>query len=592
VAKKISQAEVWKTLRRFYGYIFPYGWQLALILLLLIGFSVLQLLNPKIFGRVIDLAAHPENPGNWHRIVVLLVWFAIVQIVRTIVLLARNFLMQRVGMRVTCDMRIAVFSHLQKLSLRFYEGRHTGKIVSRVTEDTASAHQLVTGASVNLLGDLLTIVFVLVVLVRQNLSLALVTYAILPFFIVNYLWHRRRMRFESRRHRRNWDKVVSFLNERISSNRLVKAFAAESREIDSFRGRIEDDYLHYNQVVWRNTLLSTGAELLTGFGTLAVLAYGSWLAFGHHGGFTVGDLVAFWMYLTYLYAPIIRLVESSAVIQRAVVALEKIFVLLDTQPHIPDNDQKPSLPRLAGRIEFQAVSFAYRPGQEIIRNVDFTVASGALIALVGPSGGGKSTLISLLARFYDPTGGRILVDCLDIAAHNSHSLRSQIGIVMQDNILFSGTIAENLKYGRVDATEAEMIEAAKAANAHEFIAKLPQGYRSAVGERGVQLSGGQRQRLAIARVLLKDPRILIFDEATSALDTHSERLIQQATERVMKGRTSLVIAHRLSTVVNADQIIVLRGGAIIERGTHAQLLAQGGLYRELYQLQFASAAPA
>jgi subfamily B ATP-binding cassette protein MsbA len=266
--------------------------------------------------------------------------------------------------------------------------------------------------------------------------------------------------------------------------------------------------------------------------------------------------------------------------------MERIFAILDTRPHIPENDSLPQFPRIRGKIEFRDVSFAYRIGQATLDHISFVVQPGEMVALVGPSGAGKSTIITLLARFYDPTAGQVLIDDRPMVECNVQSVRRQIGIVMQDNILFSGSIAENIRYGRPDATHEEVIAASKAANCHGFVTQLRHGYDSRVGERGVSLSGGQRQRLAIARVLLRDPRILILDEATSALDSQSERLIQDATEKLMKNRTAIVIAHRLSTVVNADRILVMEQGRIVDSGRHEELLARPGLYRDLYRLQF------
>ena len=582
--RRLSRSDLLRNMRRFYSYLGPYPWELGGIFLLLLVFSVLQLVSPYLFGRIIDQVG---QHAPWKSVAMLLTYFGATLALRSMVLLVRNYLLQEVGMKVTCDLRVQIFAHLQRLSLRFYESRQTGKIVSRITDDTNSVHALVTAASVNMVSDVIVIVGVMIFLLSQNLQLTLLTYAVLPLFVMNYLWHRRRMRSESRRHRRQWDKVISFLHEKIASARLIRSFAAESVELEMFKQGIEGDQENYNRVVWRNTLLGTGAELINSFGTLLILAYGSWMVYRHQDHFTIGDLVAFSMYLGLLYVPIVRLVDANAAIQRAATSLEKIFTLLDTRPQVPDNDQLPSLPEIAGGIKFDSVSFAYRPREEVLRNVSFQVDPGQMVAFVGPSGAGKTTIISLLARFYEPSQGRILIDGHDLQSFNTQSVRRQIGLVMQDNVLFSGTIEENIKYGRSTASHAEMIAAAEAANAHEFIEKLANGYQSRVGERGVQLSGGQRQRIAIARVILKDPRILIFDEATSALDTYSERLIQQATVRVMRGRTSLVIAHRLSTVVHADLIVVMEGGQIVELGRHQELLARGQLYQRLYDLQFA-----
>ncbi len=586
--RKKSSAEIWPTIRRFLPMLWVYWPKLLVIFALLLAVSGLDLLRPYLIGRIVDLAS---RQAAWNTVAWILVVFFIVIVARSILLLARNFLTQRTGMRLTCDMRVNVFRHLQSLSIRFYDARHTGKIVGRVSTDTAAMHAMVTGATVNLIGDIVTIVAVLFVLLSANVSLAILTYAILPFFVANYRWHRRRLRVESRRHRRNWDHVLSFLHERIASTRLVRAFATEGAEVETFRQRIEADYENYTRVTWRNTLLAVGADFLSGLGVFAVLGYGAWLVMHPETGFTIGQLTAFLFYLGLLYTPITRIVESNAVIQQAVTSLEKIFALLDTQPHIPENDSLPALTDVEGRVAFDHVHFAYRPQHTTLHDIDFNVAPGETLALVGPSGSGKTTIITLLARFYDPTDGRILVDGRDIREFNVQSLRRQVGIVMQDNILFSGTIADNIRYGRPDATHAEMLAAAEAAHADEFISKLPQGYETWLGERGVQLSGGQRQRIAIARVILKDPCILILDEATSALDTESERLVQQALETLMKRRTCIVIAHRLSTIINADKILVLQNGRVVESGLHIELLQTNGLFRHLYDLQFARTKP-
>jgi len=585
--RKRSRDEILGTLLRASRYLLPYKLQLAGVFLLIIVVTLCSLSFPRITGKVFDFATKPDG---WPHILPYLGAYALILMLRSIAQMSRNFLIQQNGMRVTCDLRIAIFSHLQKLSLKFYEERQTGRIVGRVVDDSSAIHNLVTGASVTLVSDLITAVGVFFWLFILNWKLAIFSAILTPLFVANYRWHRRRMRMESRRHRRNWARVLGFLNERIANNRVIRAFATEDTEEIAFRSGIQSDFVNYNRVVWRNTLLLSVAEFLSGAGQLIALSFGAWLICRHTPGFTTGDLIAFLGYLTMLYTPIVNVVAANAVIQTGVTAMEKIFAVLDTQPHIPENDTLPEFPPMKGKVEFRDVSFGYRIGQATLDHITLAVQPGEMIALVGPSGAGKSTIITLLSRFYDPTVGQVLIDDKPITDFNVQSVRRQIGIVMQDNILLSGTIAENIRYGRPDATQEEVIAAARVANAHDFIVKFRNGYDSRVGERGVSLSGGQRQRIAIARVLLKDPRILILDEATSALDSHSERLIQDATENLMKNRTSIVIAHRLSTVVNADRILVMDAGRIVAAGRHAELLAQPGIYRDLYQLQFSERA--
>jgi subfamily B ATP-binding cassette protein MsbA len=592
------------TLLRASVFLRPYKPQLACVFLLIILVSLFSLVFPALTGWIIDFANgnHPKNLAwlldlivpktvvGWSAILPLLIFFGVLLLARAAALLTRNHLMQTTGMHVTCDLRIAIFSHLQKLSLKFYEERQTGRVVARVTEDAGSMHMLVTGASVSLLGDLTMALGVFILLFFLNWQLALISVVLVPLFVFNYFWHRRRMRFESRRHRRNWARVVGFLNERIANNRVVRAFATEEEEEIVFRGGIQADYNNFNRVQWRNTLLGATAEFLSGLGSLLALGFGSVLILHH--SFSTGQLFAFLGYLTLLYGPIVRVFEANAVIQTGVTSMEKIFAILDTRPHIPENDALPAFPRLRGKVEFRDVTFGYRVGQATLDHINFTIQPGEMIALVGPSGAGKSTIITLLARFYDPSAGQVLFDDKPVVAYNVQSVRRQVGIVMQDSILFSGTIADNIRYGKLGATRDEIIAAAKAANAHDFILQFRNGYDSRVGERGVSLSGGQRQRIAIARVLLKDPRILILDEATSALDSQAEKLIQDATEKLMRNRTAIVIAHRLSTVINANRILVMDQGRIVAMGRHAELLARPGLYRDLYQLQFAEHAAA
>jgi subfamily B ATP-binding cassette protein MsbA len=587
--RKRTREETLGTLVRASRYLQPYKPQLIGVLAIIVLFTASSLAFPWLMGNIID---RTSKPNGWSQIIDWLALYAAFLVVRALAQMTRNYLLQRTGMRVTCDLRVEIFTHLQKLSLKFYDERQTGRIVGRIIDDSTAVHTLVTGASVTLFSDLLTAFGVLIWLFYLNWELAIPSVILLPLLVFNHRWHRRRMRVESRRHMRHWYRILGFVNERVANNRVIRAFGTEDAESRAFRDDIEGDYTNFNRIQWRNTLLTTMAEYLSGLGQFIAVGVGALLLCLHQKDFTPGRLFAFLGYLGMLYTPIVNVVAASTVIQKGVTAMEKIFAVLDTQPHVPDNDALPPFPRMQGKVEFREVSFGYRIGQATLDHVSFTVAPGEMIALVGPSGAGKSTIITLLARFYDPTTGTVLIDDRPIAGYNVQSVRRQIGIVMQDSILFSGTIAENIRYGRPDATMDEIVTAAKAANAHEFISQFKSGYDSRVGERGVSLSGGQRQRVAIARVLLKDPRVLILDEATSALDSHSEKLIQEATEKLMRDRTSIVIAHRLSTVVNASRIIVLDKGRIVAIGRHAELLAKPGLYRDLYQLQFADRAAA
>ena len=573
--------------RRFLALTRPHRPKIVLGIALILAATLLTLPAPWILKLVIDRAL-PEH--NLRLFAGLLAAFTAIFIVRAGLTLVRNRVLQSAAMRLVCDVRIQLFAHLQTLSLRYFDANQTGKTASRITQDTNEVYALTNGFLITVIADAVTLVGVLGFLFWIEWRLALAVTAVLPFFVFNYLHQRRRMREESRVHRQNWDKVVGFLHEKVAAARVVKSFAKEEDEIAVFAQGINADYFNYSRIVVRYTKLAIIADLLGSLGALVVLGYGGWLVL--EGRMAVGTLVAFNGYIAFIFPPIVRFADLNLIFQRATTSLENIFALLDTKPEVTDAPDAHPLPPVRGDVEFQDVCFDYDlepPGQgrpRTLTSVSFTVSAGQLVAIVGPSGSGKSTVVNLLARFYDPASGRVLVDGHDIRGVTTSSLRRQIGIVLQENILFSGALEDNLKYGQPDATRAQILEAACAANAHDFITALPDGYATTVGERGIKLSGGQRQRIAIARAILKDPRILIFDEATSALDSASERLIQQAMEHLMHGRTTFVIAHRLSTIQRADMILVMDQGRLAEQGTHADLLARGGLYARLHALQF------
>lgn len=554
---------------------------------LVIVCTLLTLPPPWILKMAIDEAIPQKNV---HQLCWLLAIFTAFFLLKAWLTLQRNRILQYAGMRLVSDLRIDLFTHLQTLSLRYFDNSRTGEIVSRISQDTGEVHHLTNGFLITVIADAITVLAVLPFLFWLDWRVALGVCAMLPLFALNFQQQRKRMRAESREHRKNWDYVVGFLHEKIASARVVKSFAQETAEVAAFTDVINADFFHYSRIVMRNTKMGVVAELLGAMGGLVVLGYGGWLVI--RGQMQVGTLVAFTGYITFIFPPIVRFIDLNSVFQRATTGLENVFALLDQRAEIVDAPGARPLGPIRGDVEFRNVAFDYKaepPGEgrpRTLTDVSFKISVGQTVAIVGPSGSGKSTVINLLARFYDPGSGEIFVDGQDIRSVTIESLRSQIGIVLQENILFSGTIDENLRYGKPGANREEIVAAARLANAHDFILGLPDGYQTMVGERGVTLSGGQRQRIAIARAVLKNPRILIFDEATSALDAESELLIQEAMERVMQTRTTFVIAHRLSTIHKADMILVMDGGRLAESGVHSELIAKNGIYSRLHALQF------
>ncbi len=495
----------------------------------------------------------------------------------------RSVLAAIAGHRLIRDLRVALFSHVQRLSHDFFTKHQTGAIASRVVNDISLAQNFVGSALTNVWMDAALLIALMVILVSIHPLLTFISLALMPIYIAALRAMGPRIRNSSQEVQQRLEVLAGELHEKVAGVAVVKGFARESAETKRFA-------THANKLLRRilNSVRFTATnEVAVGFVVHTAPVLVVW--FGVHqimeGRLTIGALTQFLLYLGMFYSPLQRLSDLSVVLSNAIAAIDRIFEYFDTQPHVAERPNPVVLRECHGRIEFENVSFAY-DGAATLRNIDLTILPGQSVAFVGPSGAGKSTLASLVPRFYDPTSGCIRLDGHDLKDLALHSLRANIGIVNQETILFSGTVLDNLLLAAPNATREQIIAALDAANALEFVQKLPDGLATEVGERGAVLSGGQKQRLAIARAFLKDPKILILDEATSALDSQAERRIQAATARLLKNRTSIVIAHRLSTVLRADQIVVLESGRIVDIGRHQELLARGGLYAQLYYEQF------
>lgn len=573
-----------ETLKFVALYAKKYKKELVIAVVSMIGLVGVQLVSPWIVRELIGLVqnqAWSEGMGLAIRRLALLLLGA--YILRFLLQFLRNYMAHVAGWGVVADARHDVYEHLQRLSLHFYENQQTGELMSRMVNDSDKFERLIAHAIPDVLVNILMLFGVIGVMLSMNWKLMLLTMIPVPLVVLAMQGFGQYVRPAFRERQEDLADLNAVINDNLSGIREIKAFTREPIEKKRVWERIQayrDSMIHALRLM---AIFSPGVEFASSLGTVIVIYFGGRLAFQQT--LPLQDLVAFFLYLDLFYQPVRVLSHVWEHIQEALSGAERVEELLDEDPEVTEKPDAVELERVDGTITFRDVGFSYAEGEKVLEGITLEVPARTALALVGPTGVGKTTLAALVPRFYDVTEGSITIDGHDVRDVTVESLRQQISMVLQDVFLFHGTVKENILFGRADATEEEVIEAAKIANAHDFIMDLPDGYDTLVGERGVKLSGGQKQRVSIARAVLKDAPILVLDEATSSVDTETELLIQQALERLMEGKTTMVIAHRLSTVRHADSIVVLKGTGILERGSHEELMRGDGLYRHLWEVQ-------
>ena len=584
-----------ETLRRLMGYLRPFLPQLLVVTLLVLVSSAARLAGPYLIGVAVDQFIRPTPTAEAFPLIpegidpLRGLTFAMLILLGAYLInwaasFGQFYLMVQISQRLLYNLRAEIFERLQRLSLSFFDRHEAGDLMSRLTNDTDAINSVLSGGVVQFASNLLTLAGMAVMMLALSWRLALAALSTVPLMLILTVFFSRRARAAFRRTRETIGEVSAELEENIAGVRVVQAFGREEAtqaEFDAANAANRDANVSAQSIT---SAFSPTLDVLSSIGLAIVVAYGGYLALNAAG--SIGMIITFLFYVRRFFEPLRGIANLYAQLQGALAASERIFTLLDTEPEVQDAPDAVPMPPIEGTVIFSDVHFSYETDEPVLRGIDLAAEPGATVALVGPTGAGKTTIANLLARFYDVDAGAVTIDGYDVRQVTQASLREQMGVVTQDTFLFSDTVMNNIRYGRLDATDAEVVAAAETAHVDPFVERMPEGYETELGEQGSQLSQGQRQLIAIARAVLANPRILILDEATSSVDTRTERMIQDALAELLAGRTAFVIAHRLSTVQDADQVLVIEDGEIVERGTHHELLEQGGKYRDLYASQF------
>lgn len=580
--EEISVHSNFQIIKRLLKYLLPYKLQILTVLLLLIFVMITGVLNPYFLQLSVDKYIAEKNLTGLYTIAIVMLIYNFAAMLASIL---RTNMMGRITNQILVEIRQELYAHIQKLTFSFFDNRPVGKILARVIGDVNSLQELFNNSITNLIPNILNIIVVAIFMLIINYKLALASFILLPFIAISIFAIENFSRVRWQVYRQKRSTLNGYIHESFAGNKIVQSFAAETPKREMFSELTENMMNSFISAVSLNDLFWPIVELSWGIGTLLVYWYSSKL-FMQHDPISIGTILAFSWYTSMFWRPIIDITQFYNTLITNFAAAERIFEILDIEPDIHDSNSFKQIPHIRGDVEFKNVTFGYEEHLPVLDNVSFKVFAGEKIALVGPTGAGKTTIVNLLSRFYDTDAGEVKIDGFNIKDYELESIRSQMGVMLQDTFLFSTSIMENIRYGKLDATDDEVVASAKAVHAHEFIMSLELGYATEVNERGSRLSIGQRQLISFARALLADPKILILDEATSNIDTFTEMLVQTGIEKLLDRRTSFVIAHRLSTIRDCDKIFVIDNGKIIQQGTHDELVSKNGMYQELYKSQY------